>query len=97
MPALISIGDRAFFTFSAPFLLLQVECACSNLEVIGTRSFYTLEYGSTSSIILTDLSRLQSVGTFALGQIGTDATNRHDVVLTGMSPLLSKIGAYAFR
>jgi hypothetical protein len=95
-PSLISIGDSAFSNWDAPFLLLQVECACSRLEVISDLAFSTVQYGSTSSVTLTDLSRLRSIGNGALHQLG-NAVRRHDVVFTGMSPLLTHIGPSAFR
>lgn len=103
MPSLISIGSNAFANLVAPYLLLNVECACSSLEVIGEYAFASLAYGPTSKIIFTDLSRIQSIGSHAfIGLFGTIESSSHahsnlDLVFTGVSPLLTKIGAKAFR
>jgi hypothetical protein len=103
MPSLISIGSNAFANLLAPYLLLNVECACSSLEVIGEYAFASLAYGPTSKIIFTDLSRIQSIGSHAfIGLFGTIGSSSHAysnlyLVFTGVSPLLTKIGAKAFR
>jgi hypothetical protein len=99
MPSLIWIGARAFSTFSAAFMVIQVECACSSLEVIGESVFATFEYGSGSKITFTDLSRLQKIGAFAfhIFGYGDQDENKHKLIFTGESPLLTSIGAGAFR
>jgi hypothetical protein len=98
MPALISIGFNAFQTLIAPFLLLQVECACSNLELIGNTAFSTLEYGNTSFVKFTDLFRLRSIGDSAFHHFASrDSVTKHEVIFIGVSPLLTSIGKTAFR
>jgi hypothetical protein len=99
VPSLILIEESAFFIFSALYLLLQVECACSNLEVIGARAFSTYEYGNSSHIKFTDLSRLRIIGDSAFNHLASrgDLTKRHEVELVGVSPLLTNIGSSAFR
>ena len=96
MPSLITIGDGAFATFKASFMVIEVECACSNLEVIGEFAFQTAEYGNGSKMTFTDLSRLRTIAPSAFRHFG-DAANNHDLILTGVSPLLTSIGAGAFR
>ena len=96
-PVLISIGDSAFQTFQAPFLQLQVECACSRLEVISDFAFATLEFNSTSKISFSNLVRLRSIGFAAFIAKGTNTLQRHAVEFTGTVPLLTKIGANAFK
>ena len=96
MPSLISIGDGAFATLRASFMVIEVECACSNLEVIGGLAFQTVEYGTGSKITFTDLSRLRTIAPSAFQHFG-DAANNHDLIFTGVSPFLTSIGAGAFR
>jgi hypothetical protein len=55
MPALISIGTGAFNAPKAPFMLLQIDCACPNLEQIGDTAFSKIEYGIGSKITFTEL------------------------------------------
>jgi hypothetical protein len=96
--SLISIGDSAFSTWNAHFMLLEVECACPNLEVIGELVFATLEYRSNSKITFTNLSRLRTIGASAFANLGSrDAANQHGLFVSGVSPLLTIIGAAAFR
>jgi hypothetical protein len=97
MPSLISIGASAFSTFIAPFMLLQIECECSNLEAIGRDVFVTFGYGSGSKIAFTDLARLRSIGSNAFYNFGSrNAANIYELVFTGVSPSLTTIGVGAF-
>jgi hypothetical protein len=103
MPSLVSIGDHAFSTLFASFMVLQVECACWNLEVIGEFAFQTAAYGSGSKLSFTNLSRLRIIGASAFYRIGSEAVEiqhdetQHELIFTGVSPLLTVIGASSFR
>jgi hypothetical protein len=96
MPSLIKIGDLAFNALSAPFMLLQVECACSSLEVIGESAFASREYGSGSKLSFTDLSRLRTIGDFAFYALGNTGPQT-ELEVAGVSPLLREVGNFAFR
>jgi hypothetical protein len=97
MPSLISIGASAFSTPIASFMVLQIECECSNLEAIGQDVFVTFGYGSGSKIAFTDLARLRSIGSTAFYNFASrNATNIYELVFTGVSPFLTTIGAGAF-
>jgi hypothetical protein len=99
LPSLLSIGDRAFQTFNAYFMLLEVECACSNLEVIGDAAFTTVALANTSRISFSDLSRLRFIGASAFHGLsdGSLTERHHSVILKGVTPLLTIIGTNAFR
>jgi hypothetical protein len=98
MPSVVSIGNSAFSTLHAPFLVIQIECACSYLEVIGASAFATRDYGTTSKITFTDLGRLRSIGIAAFLNLGSrSAANVHDVFVSGICPYLTTIGSSAFR
>jgi hypothetical protein len=96
VPSLILIEESAFFTLKAPFLQLQVECACSNLEVIHAYAFVTQELKSASKITFTDLSRLQSIGVSVFNPLGSQAVTGTDLIFVGLSSQLTSIGHSSF-